>query len=513
MKKKFYLSLLLVPLLVLTSCDELGEESAPEAPSFTLEEVGEILDEFDSSSINEYTYWYRYYNGEWSDEAEVTSLKIYEQGYDGEKTVYSDLPSISSLTSDNYSTGRYASYILDDDYYITGLEGVSDDYDYVQYNERNMYIDYGTTEDLEVVYTNLYYAFVDTSYLWADYYFDVSDVTSSYNDDGNVEVSISAYAPEDEYYGAEESAAILEIDPEDYSVISMTFYVIVYELGDVTGIVDEGASYYQYYKVENLTYGAVYTEDIEPFDFANFSDDQILNTPAQVVENLEDGTLSEDSIKQILGNYEAYLEGVISSTDKSYINEFYHPDYDYMDVGATEVTITKNAYEGYILESSTIYTPSNTDYDAYTYEVKYEATEEGVLTTDAYGSYLTEGKYVTSMDYYFLASPFTSDYSVTEAFDFVAEFGVGEDGDKEEGFYQEVTSISGTKNGDNITIEFHYNASYAGIYDYSYDYEIYIEDNFMNSVTKVEQNENTSSFYTLEKGTLPTYSSQQFLLI
>lgn len=482
------------------------------------EKVVNLLSTLKNSSVNGYQLKLRKYVDNfldgtvYDDSLVVTDLNIYDDGYDGTAFIYNNMEAPSSLTSNTVIEGRYASYFLNEDYYVVGFESKGDDksQDYYSYEENHMYIDLKTSglSNFTSLLGDVSKSFTSPELMWApDYNFTIGEIEINQDENDNFVCMISAFAPEDDWYAAEEGIAKIVISSDGTKILNLSFEIVVYDRG-FSSDVDLHANNYSYAEISNIRIGEVLTEEITPFNVDNFSAEQIYNAPAHIVSNVDDGTLPESTIQEILGNYAAYVDGVTYSFADAYILSYY--DYETMvDYGAAHVTQEKQAYLDNILITTTTYDFVNEDYSNLVDYKQTVAAENGIEvmsgSNDNYTGSLVTPDLIYSFDTYLSASPLIDDFSINEAFNFIAANGFKE----VVGEYttNKATLKNATKEGSTINISFTYVASYPGIYDDTYEIEIVIEDNFMKTVN-CDKQDGTYNHYTLVKDELSAFEGE-----
>ncbi len=488
----------------------------------TVEDVEVLLSDLAAASVNGYTYLERVYSDSYIDgtiynnSLELIKFDIYENAFDSELTIYSDIESVTSKASDTSADGRYASYVLNDDYYLRGVQGISDDTDYVEYHENNMYIDLKANglASLDNVVSNVTIGLVTPDSMWpSSYDFTVEEFSTYINDDGNIVCTVSADAPEEGWYGHEIGEATLEVTPDGTEIVSLSFMMAIYDMGYEGDDLDVGANSYYYYKVSEIEYGDPLTGDVEPFDFDAIAPDRIYDAPAEVVENIADGDIDDDTVFQILDNIDAYTEGTISSTTDAYILSVYD-SVTWEDLGAAKLTQQTNRYLDNIKIIESTYTFDDVSIADVTSKTQYHALAEGVevATQDSAGNvsrYVISSAYVSSLDYYLSAAAFTSDTYITEAISYVLTYGFTSNVLWTYWEY-DAEKVSATKSGDTIEIVFNYDCKFAigetVYYDNSYKVSIKIVDDFVTNADVEEVNEGFYYKYTMTKGDLVEFT-------
>lgn len=518
MKKTILLGVSLLAL-TLTACDTSNETSSSNEPVVMNEEkVVNLLSSLSNSSVNGYQLTLRKYTDNFLDgtvydnSLVVTNLDIYNDGYDGTTYFYTNMDVPTALTSDSVIEGRYASYLLDEDYYVVGFESKGEDksQNYYSYEENHMYVDLKSNglSNFTTLLNDVTKSFVTPELMWApDYNFTINDVEINLDENNNFECTISAFAPEDDWYSAEEGIVKVIVSSDGTKILNMSFEIVVYDRG-FSSDVDLHANNYSYAEISNIRVGEVLTEEITPFNVEDFSADQIYNSPSHIVNNINEGELSEKTVQDILDNYTAYIDGVTYSSADAYIVAYY--DYENMvDYGAANVTQEKQAYLNNILITTTTYDFVNEEYSNLVNYKQTVAAEDGIQimsgSGDSYTGSLITPDLIYSFDSYLSASPIIDDFSITEAFGYIAEYGFKET----VGEYttNNATLKSASKEGSIINLSFTYSASYPGIYDDTYEIEIVIEDNFMKTVN-CDKQDGSYNHYTLSKDELSTFNGE-----
>lgn len=433
-----------------------------------IDEVILLLTSLTKENVNGYSFTYRKYQDNFNDGSiysnslEKSDYKIYQEAFETNTSFL--VPSApTSIEGEGSINGRGATYILNDEYYISGFKGENDNsQDYYQYNENNIYTDILNLDlsNYNVLLSNVLNSFANTDSIWqTSIGFIHDEFTFELDEDNNFVCRIGAVAPEQGYYSHEVGEAKVILNNSKTEILSMSFSTLLYDPG-FSSEPDLHANNYTYSQISNISLGDIANQDVNPFDINDFDDSQIINKPAEIVENIADGNISVDNIRAILNNYQAYLKGVSSSSAQGRVLETY--DANFNELGPANVKQTKNRYLDNILITETTF-----DYDDETLEdvtnySQYVAGEDGIeIMQRSYGvltGYLMDKEYITSLDNYLSASPFNDDYSATSVFSFVASNGFTSVDDG----YGTITSaslISATKQDNTMTIDLTYTST------------------------------------------------------
>lgn len=112
-----------------------------------IDEVILLLTSLTKENVNGYSFTYRKYQDNFNDGSiysnslEKSDYKIYQEAFETNTSFL--VPSApTSIEGEGSINGRGATYILNDEYYISGFKGENDNsQDYYQYNENNIYTD------------------------------------------------------------------------------------------------------------------------------------------------------------------------------------------------------------------------------------------------------------------------------------------------------------------------------------------------------------------------------------
>ena len=499
--------------LAMAAC---GNNSSSEPVELTQTDVANLLNGLASQFVNGYTSLSRNYMDSYLDgtiftnRLEKTTLRIHENGFDADASICEPTTVPTSLEYESSVEGRYAAYILDDDYYIRGFLSNGSDHsaDYYEYNENNLYTDLPSLalSSFTGMLSDTTRAFSAPEELWpSSYNFTVNEFVSEISEDNNIICSISAFAPEDDYYAYEEGKATITISGDGKTILGMDFTVIVYDFGFSTDP-ELHAATYNYYSVTDIEYGNLLTSAVEPFDVNDFSADGIVNAPHQIVENIPSGQIEADVVQEIMANYKAYNEGIVSSSTTGYALENY--DSSWNDVGPAVITQEATRYLDNIMIVETSYDyDDETIADSLIYS-QHVAGEDGIEIMEKNGTELTgilnNKEYIASLNDYLNPSPLYRDMTLPSALSFIGSNGFGSFEDSYS--TTDVALVSAVKEGTNITIKMTYDVT-SVFYTLDYDLEIVIVDDFMTTIN-MDSDDGTYSHYSMVKGNLTQFDGE-----
>lgn len=491
-----------------------GKQSSSEPVELTQEDVANLLKSLANQSVNGYTSLSRTYMDSYLDgtiyanKLETTTFRIHEDGFDADASIFEPSTIPTSLESESSIDGRYAAYILNENYYIRGFLSNGSDHseDYYEYNENNLYTDLPSLalSSFTGMLSDTTRAFSNPEEIWpSSYNFTVNEFVSEVNDANNIICSISAAAPEDQYYAHEEGKATVTISADGTTVLGMEFTVIVYDFGFSTDP-DSHAATYNYYSVTDIEYGNLLTSAVEPFDIGDFDSEGIVNAPHQIVENIPSGQIDADVVQEIVSNYKAYNEGIVSSSTIGYALENY--DSSWNEVGPAIITQEATRYLDNIMIMETNYDYEDESLANSQIYSQYVAGEDGIEIMEQNGTELTgtlsDKQYIASLNDYLNPSPLYRDMTLSSALSFIGSNGFGSFEDSYSA--TDVALVSAVKEDTTITIEMTYDVV-SDFYTLDYDLKIIIVDDFMTTVN-MDSDDGTYSHYTMVKGDLTQFS-------
>lgn len=380
---------------------------------------------------------------------ETIEMHSYDGAFEGSGTLQ-QLNGIIETTVDSSESGRLAGYYIDEESFAYGYNGnETHDGDYLYIQEVNPYQNLTATE--ESMYSSLIDAVVryfddpDSAYSSEDG-FEVSDIGITEEEDGFL-FSFDAKAEESGYYGREEHTCYVLLDLYTGDVLELGTTMLLYDMGYTDEDPNVSANNITTSKLTILETGQREKKDIEPIDEESVPADSIYNSVSKKVEGLEEGTLSEDSVRAILANIGAYNEGIV-------LDEFTVETSDLTDI-ATYGSLGqasgsgKATYADGIYEEETVYTLA--DESTVTQKVRHEQLADGVKVIasqndDEIVNSTTPGAYVTSMDSYFAPGPFgatTSTACSSYVISSIASDGFGTNSEGAVSTLVEATNIDG----------------------------------------------------------------------
>lgn len=500
----------------------------------TLNTVVQALSAIDFDSIISFDYVYRSYQDNYitgdifTNKSEHVTMHNYVDGAEGVLKTYEPTKP-SEILVNEVDSGRIATYYVSDEDFVVGY--VSDDSsvldnNYLSYFENHRYTSpHKKVRYYEGVYSNLYKGFSDPNAMWdpsLGFVHEEDAFTVEVVDDTYV-CTYSAYAPEMEYYSHEVGTAKVVLDA-DLNYLSGSFEVLLYDIG-YSDDMDAHANNYSYAEFSNITYGTLQEKTIEPFADSSFLSGSISGKPHEVVEGLPEGNLSDDNVKDILRNVNAYGEGAKSATLTSHYGNYLDmTTWEY--IGAVDVNTTLETYSNGILIANNNCDFESEEYVDYSETIQYVCGDAGVETTskinDEYSYSIQQAAYITSLKQIMSPSPAYRESTILYNFNEIASLGFGISNDN--GIYAiKHELVKATNNNGTIEIEISSTLESEWMQDSVRTYKFTIVDNFMTHYEYVElfvadvdentsyTNEYTDSFvYDVVKGELDEYTGELF---
>ena len=342
---------------------------------------------------------------------ETIEMHSYDGAFEGTSTSQ-QLNGIIETTVDSSESGRLAGYYIDEESFAYGYNGnETHDGDYLYIQEVNPYQNPTATE--ESMYSSLIDGLIknfdDPELAFSpEMGFSVGDIGITEEEDGFL-VSFDAKAEESGYYGREEHTCYVLLDLYTGDVLELGTTMILYDMGYTDEDPNVSANNISASKLTILETGEREAKEVEPIDEASVPADSIYNSIPKKVEDLEEGTLSEDSVRAILANIGAYSDGIV-------LDEFTVETSGLTDLATYESFGPANGsgkatYADGVYNEEIVYTLE--DESTVTQKVRHEQLADGVKAIVSQNDVeivnsTTPGSYVTSMDAYFTPGPFAA---------------------------------------------------------------------------------------------------------
>lgn len=281
--------------------------------------VAESIQTLIDSTLLSYTYSIRVYQDNYitgdviQNMRETTIIDSYVNAYDGIVTT-EEIEGVLEPTTTSTQTARVASYRLDEESYIRGLisDGSNHDGDFAEILEINRYSDVNSMEAriFQPVQRSALSAFSDPeAYYPADMGFTLGETVIEETDTSFV-VTISGSAEEDpiRYYAREEDEIAVEIDKYTAEVRSITITTFLYDMGYTGDDKEEGANNYQIASLTDLVTGERQEGNVPELDLDLLDESQI-TTNIPEIQEVAEGEIPEDKVRDILANIQAYSVG------------------------------------------------------------------------------------------------------------------------------------------------------------------------------------------------------------
>lgn len=378
------------------------------------------------------------------------------------------------------SQGRFASYKVNDGYYMRGYEPTTPaEEGFMQILERNRFYD-ETSEDLGYMgfLEQMHANFSGTSKWSEQGHYSPAKFSTTIGDE-SVEMHIGASKDFDgSQNSAEDNYFTLELDTETYEVVTLRCHEQVFisnkdsEPSSLTDVV------YSNFEGSELVEGEI--EELDPTNMLGLVSTSI----PTIQDNIADGTLNNADAVKILDNIWAYAENTRRTTasgDAVVYDENWNPIPGFR---VQEIV----AYADDILITTDTITPNNTALDTIVIETQKVANDNGIFTTVARNgkvspsdSYQTMFNVEYVMKKQFSASPLIHDFMIGTAIKEAIQYGLEDTTTPYSVF--DFTVVSAIKEGNDITIEWncfsHYGNPSSGS---KYNYKVVIEDNFITQL-------------------------------
>ncbi len=476
-----------------------GSPTTPQEPiTPTVDLAKDSLEDLLSTDLLDYTYMVRKYQDSYLDgriaENARQTLKghSYVDAFEAEVT-YEELSGVMEPETVSSSTGRMASYNLDETSYIYGLVSeMPSDNDFVQILELNRYSTVNQTE--EMIYSTLIDSaitgFTDLDALYpTSYGYTLQDPAIVEEEDGFL-ITLLATAEESGYYAKEEQSVSVLLDKYSGAVKEISSFSFLYDMGYEGDSREEGANSYNVATLVIERTGTRTETEIEPLDTSSVPEGQIQSFVYEVPE-VAAGDIPEDKVLEIFANIKAYTKG--TNKDSFTVDTSALVDTTTFETmppakGVGEAIL----YEDDLYASTVDYTfEESSGLQPLTQVTTNEAEDDGIHSSSNGYESVIPPEYVTEWATYFTPGPFTATmgtgiYAVQE----IAASGFGKT--ETEFSVSESELLEAKKEGNTITI--HFTSSSVGMFsNSSYDITITIVDDFL---TKYEvDNENGATEY------------------
>lgn len=486
----------------------------------TQAELAAACEELLSATKSSYTYKYRKYQSNSMDfivrdnHEEVINMKKYSNGNDGE-IAFNYLKGAASPTIESSEKGRYVAYDLDDKSFAVSCAidgGSKNENDFYIVRETNRYINSSNIISLEDELIELGFSvFSDPAAQWpSDLGYSAPVFAAEEQEDGSYKCVITVQAENDpeSYYSAEDQITTIITDA-NHKIISLDYTQILYH-ADRTDDLDASANSITNSSISNIVLGELVEGTIAPVDYSKMSADKV-SLPATVVEDVEEGVLSDDVTLNILSNIVAYTEGTISSTGSVYYSEIY--DDEYNSLGAGTAAIQADVFDDDIFVLTENYTLEDETIQPFTSFMQRVGVDDGIeqmsgtegLTETYFGSKYA-GQDVSTMASYFNPSVYYLNFTFSAISRECSSAGFGK-------FVSDYATNNyanngSKKEGDTITINFSSLMETSWGTKTGYNFVITIVDNFLQSVSIKDTQSPTSpaSVYNMTKGTPVAYT-------
>lgn len=414
------------------------------------------------------------------------------------------------------TTGQLLSYKYDEGHYVRAfIPETQHESGFMELLERNMFYDecseeLGYTDSLNALLGN----FTGEDPNWPEMFgYNPSEFVSSVEDDVITLriITTADYEYFEEYgyaYPAEDNFVEMKLDATTYEVISYGNQGAVLKGEAGTQAVNLTEERYS-----SFTYGEREEGTIPTADPTNVPEDYISFIIPEIQTNIPDGALSKENAIKILENRWAYAENTrtCTATGKSYTY-----DEDYNEIyGVSTNTLT--AYKDYFLVEESVFTPDGSDVST-TFVTQTTPVAEGIQQISSINGVVDpESYYVSfvgpeySFEKQFSASLLIHDFMIGSTISEGMQYGLNDFNDGSEYPYvYTMNHFEGSKNGNNITIEWQVN-SYYGDPEYASDtyIKIVIENNFITSITFGDVKENADNItYHFTQGEYTQYTGE-----
>lgn len=329
-----------------------GNDSSSVAEDFTVVEALDALEALTYDNVVSYDYYTRVYSYNYVTELvlenyeQTNSYTINQSNVEGTVST-SELSGAVTTSVTSTSQGDYLAYSLSDYYYASVNSYTGEDAGDSTYtiSEQSPYCDLVDQHD----YVS---SLVDYAYNTFTY---PEGVYSSYNGwavseveitlaDGVYTVIYQTSAEADGYYAAEDSYIEATFSASDHSILSVTFYDLVFN-GDRVDDVEAGANGISIERISNIVTGTKAEKEITPVDPSSFNSENVTGKIPEAIE-ISEGNVSESQVASIFDNIDAYTQGAVTST---YQSSVLTEDWETGETYTEKTSGTRSAYLNDIL--------------------------------------------------------------------------------------------------------------------------------------------------------------------
>ena len=461
----------------------------PEPVTPTVDLVAESIQTLIDSTLLSYTYSIRVYQDNYitgdviQNMRETTIIDSYVNAYDGIVTT-EEIEGVLEPTTTSTQTARVASYRLDEESYIRGLisDGANHDGDFAEILEINRYSDVNSMEAriFQPVQRSALSAFSDPeAYYPADMGFTLGETVIEETDTSFV-VTISGSAEEDpiRYYAREEDEIAVEIDKYTAEVRSITITTFLYDMGYTGDDKEEGANNYQIASLTDLVTGERQEGNVPELDLDLLDESQI-TTNIPEIQEVAEGEIPEDKVRDILANIQAYSVG--TNKDEYTIETDALTDATTWEpLGPATGVGTAAYYEDETYEQTITYTFEDESMAPQTQSIVRKAEDDGVHVESNGQTGILEPTSILAWADYFTPGPVTATGSNSLAAVIMYEAASQGFGEIDTGFSiinREL--IEATKTGNTMVIHFTSNMEMPNILNSDKEIKLTFVDDFL----------------------------------